>query len=110
MPGFSNATTSSSTAHRSPNSPSASAALPLISSSASAHASAGGFHRPRALLAVAPAADGACDVGDNAGDDVGGRVEEPLQTDPVEDSSDEAHFGVDLGRAEWRHIAAVDRL
>ena len=62
------------------------------------------------LARRAPAGDGAVDVGRDAGDDVGGGVEEPLQPDAVEDGGDQAHFDVDLGRGEGRDVAGIDRL
>ena len=61
-------------------------------------------------MATGPAQDRAIDVGADALDSVGGGIEEPLEPDPVEDSSDQAHFDVDLSRAEGRDVAGVDRL
>jgi hypothetical protein len=52
------------------------------------------------LEAAAPARDVVGYVGGDACDDVGRWVEEPLQSDAVEDSVHESRFLVDLGVAE----------
>ena len=62
------------------------------------------------LSLAAPGGDGAVDVGRDAGDDVGGGVEEPLQPDAVQRCGDQAHFDLDLGRREGFDVADLDRL
>jgi hypothetical protein len=58
----------------------------------------------------APGRDGSVDVGLDAGGDVGGGVEQPLQPNPVQHGGDQAYFYLDFGRGEWCHVAGIDRL
>jgi len=68
--------------------------------------------RPSVVLSVTttPGRDGSVDVGLDAGGDVRGGVEQPLQSDPVQHGGDQAYFYLDFGWSEWGHVAGIDRL